>query len=198
MAEGHLGGAVSLTDRRTMLLLLIGVDGEARGEDSVNGITRLQKFLFLLEQEEGVSASNEGFKFKAYKAGPYSSRLYDDLELLENLDLVRSEATAESTALEATDIDRLAFVDLIEGDDERAADAFQERRFSLTAKGRDRVKQLLSSGDYEDAVEGVRRVKSRYAHYSLKDLLRHVYKKYPDMTTESEIIDEVMGRRASR
>ena len=44
------------------------------------------------------------------------------------------------------------------------------------------------------AVDGIRRVKSKYRGHSLRDLLRHVYRKFPEMTTESEIIDAVLDR----
>jgi len=184
--------------RRELLLLLIGLDEHGSSGGSVSGITRLQKLLFLLESEGRIQPSGEGFRFEPYKAGPYSSKLYDDLELLENLGLVRSEATAESTVTETADINRLSFDDLIGGFDEldggsRAADSFEEKRFTLTEKGKERVKVLLSGGQYEPIVSGIRRVKAKYSHYSLRDLLRYVYTKYPGWTTESEIIDEILG-----
>ncbi len=68
--------------RRDLELLVIGAD-----EDGLNGITRLQKLLFLLEREEGLTRSGADFAFTPYKAGPYSSAIYDDLEFLENLGL---------------------------------------------------------------------------------------------------------------
>jgi uncharacterized protein YwgA len=68
--------------RRQLLLLLVGLEGGGGVSGIVSGITRLQKFLFLLENEEGVRPAGDGFEFEPYKAGPYSSKLYDDLELL--------------------------------------------------------------------------------------------------------------------
>lgn len=186
--------------RRDLLLLLIGLDESGTWAGTVSGITRLQKFLFLLDEEGGIRPRGSGFEFEPYKAGPYSSKLYDDLELLENLGLIRSEATAEATVTETVDLNRLSFEDLMGGFDEReggtrAADSFEERRFALTEEGRGRVEKLLASGEYDPVVDGIRKVKSKFSHYSLRDLLRYVYRKYPGMTTESEIIDEVLGRR---
>jgi hypothetical protein len=40
----------------------------------------------------------------------------------------------------------------------------------------------------------IRKVKSRYATYSLNDLLFHVYTKYPETTVASEIRDKVLSR----
>ena len=77
------------------------------------------------------------------------------------------------------------------------ADSFEERRFTLTSKGRERAERLLGDPEYAQAVDGIRRVKSKYSSHSLRDLLRHVYRKFPDMTSESEIIDSVLGRKSN-
>jgi uncharacterized protein YwgA len=79
--------------RRNLLLLLVGTD-----PGGVGGITRLQKLLFLLEREEGLEPTERGFEFEAYKAGPYSPQLYDDLEFLENLGYLVSYVTAEASS----------------------------------------------------------------------------------------------------
>jgi len=72
-------------------MLGIGKD-ETDIANGINGITRLQKFLFLLENEDYLEKIEGGYKngFEAYKAGPYSSALYDDLEFLENLVLCQA------------------------------------------------------------------------------------------------------------
>ena len=61
----------------------------------IGGITRLQKLLFLLWKEAGIQEVEAGFEFKPYKAGPYSRKLYDELELLENLNLIHGEVQAK-------------------------------------------------------------------------------------------------------
>jgi len=191
--------------RRDLVLLLIGTDAKGSPTDEVGGITRLQKFLFLLQQEGGVSPSGDGFEFTAYKAGPYSSKLYDDIEFLENLGYLESEAVAEATDAEAAEVDVLDFDQLIgDGSDDPqepssdafgAADAYEERKFLLTDRGRERMKKLLENKEYAPVVDSIRRVKSKYGRYSLNDLLYYVYTKYPEMTTESEIKEKVLGRR---
>jgi uncharacterized protein YwgA len=186
--------------RRELLLMLIGLEGGDTFSGSISGITRLQKFIFLLENEEGIRPTGDGFQFEPYKAGPYSSKLYDDLELLENLGLIRSEATAESTPSEAADINRLNFEDLIGGFEElegssRASDSFEEHRFTLTEQGRARAEEFSKKGESEPFVSAIRKIKSKYSHYSLRDLLKYVYTRYPDWTTESEIKDEIFGTR---
>lgn len=188
--------------RRDLLLLLLGIKGQTATTDGLGGITRLQKLLFLLEQESHVTPIGEGFNFEAYKAGPYSSKLYDDLEFLENLNLIERRAAAEGTEEEAAEID-FTFESLIEPETESddpsgpAPDAYEEYSLSLTPSGLSKVRQMLDDQSYARAVDAVREIKNRYGQYSLKDLLYYVYNKYPEMTTESEIKEKVLRRKRS-
>jgi uncharacterized protein YwgA len=175
--------------------MLIGAGSSSPREGLVGGITRLQKLLFLLENEEGLRPDGEGFAFSAYKAGPYSSKLYDDIELLQNLRLLESESMAVATEAEAADIDALTFDELMGPPGELAADNYEERRFRLTEQGRAKVEALLQEQRLQPVAEKIERVKQRYGKRSLDDLLYYVYTKYPEMTVESEIKDHVLGRR---
>lgn len=184
--------------RRDLLLLLLGLGSTGDVSDEVGGITRLQKYLYLLEKEEQLVPAGEGFEFTPYKAGPYSSRLYDDLEFLENLGLISRKVSAEATEEEASEVE-LAFQDLIEPDhlerNKPEADALEEYKFRPTPEGIQKIRSLLESGRYEPVADKIKRIKSKYGRYSLSDLLYHVYTKYPEMTTESEIKEMVLRRR---
>lgn len=196
--------------RRDLVLLLLGVSPvvgqEAQG---LSGITRLQKLLYLLEQQHAIKPQGDGFEFAAYKVGPYSARIYDDLEFLENLGLIKSEVAGEVTEEAASEIDLLDFDELMgdsadnsagaPADGFGAADAYEERRFHLTQEGFQRVNKLIQDGGYEPIVDGIRKIKSKFGTYSLSDLLYYIYTNYPEMTTESEIKDKVLYRgRACR
>lgn len=190
-----------------MLLLLLGLDEHGITAKGIGGITRLQKLLFLVWKEAGIEQVNEKFEFKPYKAGPYSRALYDELELLENLGYVRSEVQGEASEAEAVELDELSFEQLMGNDADPflsdtsrgaagTADTFEERRYSLTEKGVKSVKELLSKPDAQPFTEGIRRIKSKFADYSLQDLLYHVYTRYEKdgWTSESEIRDQVLKR----
>ena len=189
--------------KQRLLLLLLGLDGSGVSMKGIGGITRLQKLLFLLWKEAGIQEVETGFDFKPYKAGPYSRKLYDELELLENLGFIQSEAQGEATDAEAAELEELSFEDLMGDDgqtfgdvDATASDSFEERRFTLTQKGLDTVKALLAKQDSKPFVDGIRKIKSKFANYSLQDLLYHVYTKYDDdgWTSESEIRDKVLRK----
>lgn len=191
--------------RRDLILLLLGVGDKEAGR--LGGITRLQKLIYLLQREEGFQPDGEGFEFEPYKAGPYSARVYDDLEFLENIGLIKSEVTdvaTDSEAAEIEEIDQLEFDDLFEdkrgngngGASGPPPDAYEERQFALTADGLEKFKVLSENESFRPASDAVRRIKSRFGTHSLDDLLYYVYSKYPEMTTESEIKEKVLARRS--
>jgi uncharacterized protein YwgA len=203
---------------RELLLLLIGLDDIAAPE-GLGGITRIQKLLYILQTEEHIRPAGDGFKFEPYKAGPYSPRIYDELQLLENLNYIRrassgehdsDDITTERISAEASDPEKaevdLTFEELMGPEDVMTArsdeiaptaDSYEEARFFLTDTGKNKIEKLLENPDYKPFVDGIRRVKSRFSKYSLNDLLYYVYTRHPTMTTESEIKEKVLRRRPS-
>lgn len=203
-----LGGEGMAITSKDLLMLLLGVDAHGISDRGVSGITRLQKFLFLLWKEAGITDVDSLFNFKPYKKGPYSRKLYDDLEFLENMGLVRSEVAGEASKAEAETIEELSFEQLMGSDadpfldipsksEAMTSDSFQERRFTLTEDGKKTAQHLLDEGQLKDAAEGIRRIKSKFGTFSLQDLLYHVYSQYEGegWTSESDIRDKVLGRK---
>ena len=76
------------------------------------------------------------------------------------------------------------------------SDAFEERRFTLTDKGLKLVTEILDKPEFKPFTDGIRKIKSKFANYSLQDLLYHVYTKYEaeGWTSESEIRDRVLRK----
>lgn len=67
-----------------MLMLLLHNSSEQR----IKGRTRLQKIVFLLE-EQGISF---GYEFKPYLYGPYSADLKNNVAMLTELGLLNEES----------------------------------------------------------------------------------------------------------
>ena len=95
-----------------MLLAAPGVRG-TEGEP-IQGTTRLQKLLFLMEHEAKLKPTKgDDFDFTAWKFGPVSKELYDDLEKLENLGFLESEPVSEPSKTELDEYG-LSFDDLLQ------------------------------------------------------------------------------------
>lgn len=201
-------------DRRDLLLVLIGA-----GDESVAGITRLQKYLFLLEREYGVKTSGAGINFEPYRFGPYAPEIYDDIQYLQNIGFLEPKNGPEGAGGEdAEDMDfnflapsRLVsagpsdeelveregfYAGSYEGPDTAAkaaeGDLGPERLFRLTAQARKYLDEQLSHDPAgQEVVEACREVKGRFP--SLNSLIRYVYNRYPEYVSESEIREKILG-----
>ncbi len=182
-------------NRGQLLLMLLAAKGY-RGEDAeaIQGTTRLQKLLFLVEREASLKAK-EGtdFKFEAWKYGPVSKELYDDLEKLENLGLLESEPVSAPSSPEIDEYG-LSFDDLMGDEESQARENSEEKTYRLSEKGIEWVRKNLTDKSRAQAFDKIRRIKEKYGALSLQDLLHYVYTKFPDMTTASEIKARVLRR----
>lgn len=144
----------------------------------IEGTTKLQKLFFLLQEETDF---NEVYKdvhieFEAYKYGPFSEQIYDELELLIGWGVIEE--------VEA-DID---FDDIREESD-RSSHAGM--RFKLTEKGRKAAEEVNRTLN-DDVEEQFEDVVDKYINMEVEELLEYVYNQYPRYTTESLIREEIL------
>jgi uncharacterized protein YwgA len=165
-----------------LVLLLLAAPGRTEeSRDRVNGITRLEKLLFLAEQEKDVGRDvKNAFKFKAYDYGPYSKAVYDAVELLTEAGLINQERAYAGQPLDEME-EWTAGVEQREG---------LERRFTLTDRGR-AIAKLLSS-QHKEVTEALSDVKKKYGDWPLRQLIRYVYSTYPLYAEASKIRDQVL------
>jgi uncharacterized phage-associated protein len=179
--------------RGEMLMMLLAAPG-ARGKEGepVQGTTRLQKLLFLMEHEANLKATKgKDFDFEAWRFGPVSKELYDDLEKLENLGLLQSEPVSQPSEAELDEYG-LSFDDLMGEDEAQSRDSFEEKKYRLTAEGLQWVREHEL---HTETFSKIRKIKEKYGALSLQDLLHYVYTKFPRYTTASEIKGKVLRRR---
>lgn len=165
-----------------LILLLLQAETDApAARNQIHGVTRLEKLLFLAEQEEDISKQVEdGFVFKPYDYGPYSKEIYEAVELLEEANLLREERVFEGRSLDEME-EAVATNSEPEG---------VERRFFLTDEGT-AVAQLLAK-EHRKVSSALSSIKNRYAGMSLRSLIRYVYGRYPQFAEASKIRDEVL------
>lgn len=165
-----------------MVLLLLAAPTQVDQADGrINGITRLEKLLFLADQEEEAQAGvQDPFKFEAYHYGPYSKAVYEAVELLEQAGLLKEER-----ALGGEPFDEMEELETDVTDESPV-----ERRFILTAEGQ-AVANLLASR-HGDTSKALGRIKDRYAKMPLRQLIRYVYTRYPAFAEKSRIRSQVI------
>ena len=165
-----------------LVLLLLAASGRGEAtQDRVNGITRLEKLLFLAEHETDVGRNvRDPFKFHAYDYGPYSKAVYEAVDLLEEAGLISEERAFAGQPLDEME-EWTAGIEQREG---------IERRFALTDRGRVIAHYLADR--HPTVAEGLSKIKKQYGDLSLRKLIRYVYGQYPSFAEASRIRDQII------
>ena len=162
-------GRIDQIDRRTDVIFILFYFAE-----EIYGVTKVQKLLFLIEQETEFFNEFEedvNFNFAPYKMGPFSQEVYLELHFLLQLDAIdKDDWDAEAEYVE-TDL--------------------ANQKFVITSKGRKIAQELVEILEPEHREE-LESLVQQYNALQLNDLLKYVYTEYPTYTIESEIKDEVL------
>lgn len=156
-------------DRRTDVVFIVFYFAE-----SIRGVTKVQKILFLIEHETEFFeeySEDVGFNFAPYKMGPFAEGVYEEIHFLLQLNAIEAQTMPDSSI-------------------DQADSELSHKEFTITSKGEKIASQLVEILEPEFQQE-LEELVERYNSMSLTELLRHVYTEYPEYTTESEITDDV-------
>ena len=171
-----------LTD---VILVLLRFSERDSRDGWFHGITRMEKIIFLLQQERDLDRWIKDDKpaFTAYKLGPYSQEIYTAVEFLNTYNLIEDTTFVGESRLDVLE-------ETIALDAEHLQ--YSERRFRLTSRGRKAADILMERSD-ESIVGDMRDYYREFGGIPLPRLLRYVYRKYPQFTGESIIKESVLG-----
>ena len=165
-----------------VLLLLATPTRWEEATNRINGITRLEKLLFLVDKECNYGdALDEPFVFVPYHYGPYSKEVYEAVELLEEAGLIIEQRGFTDSELDRAE--ELFYSGV-------ATEISYERQFILTDDGRSVASYLFRNHPQLEAE--ISRIKDTYAGLSLQTLIYHVYTEYPDYAAKSVIRDKIV------
>jgi DNA-binding PadR family transcriptional regulator len=183
--EEHMTTEPSL-ELDDLIVLLLGAPSQKPSlQDRLEGVTRLEKLVFLLEKESPIrQLLAEEAEFRSHNFGPFSSKLYQAVDMLAAAGLLE-----DSSDLGSSTEDSWEAQTLIGGN---PSDPYATRNFALTDKGR-RYFDALKKEVPESYIKDLTEFKDRFASLPLRRLVRFVYEKYPDYTDKSLIRDEILG-----
>ncbi len=189
-----------LTGADYLLLLLYLDDCSA-----INGAIRITKMMFLFNKEiapllrkKGVSISEDDLpKFSAYNYGPFSKDVYEQVELFQSIGFIKvKNLYANEEMSEVDDWEESAFeTEFSEGTSPYLSN--QDGKFmqyKLLSLGKKYVESEIMPQLTNEQLSVLTAYKKRIVHTSPKMILRYVYTKYPEMTENSLIKDEVLGK----
>jgi len=143
----------SRLSRLDILLLLLEKCSDDGSIGFIRGKTKLQKLLFLVQNELAKRGYRAKYAFRPYLYGPYSRELYIDIEWLRMNDLVDVKTTFDE------DIGLMA-------------------DFSITKKGKSRLMDLIESRNYRNINEIVEDVAMKYGEMSTTQLVEFVHEEF--------------------
>jgi uncharacterized protein len=166
----------------TILVLLAAATSDPRQRYRCDGVTRLEKLLFLLENETGFKDEQaELFAFEPYHYGPYSAAVYNAIDFLKSMRLIEERQIDVSSGL---DVGEQA--EALDPDDLNQGNSYVERQLILTDDGK-AVAKVLSTRVSSAGKEALTQIKDRYGSMPLRQLLRYVYSRYPEYAERSRI-----------
>lgn len=148
--------------RRQLLPLALAY---ADNQEPVHGRTRLQKMVFLMQQEledEGFDLTGRNqYQFMAYDYGPFSKTLYDDIDRLKDQHLIHENE-------EEFDGDKVIYEYKIEQD------------------GIQSLEERLTDDQVQQLVEKAQEIKEQFNEMPLQKLIDKVYSQYPNYAKNSQ------------
>jgi hypothetical protein len=174
---------MAIDNRKDLLLLVLAAD---EGTPIV-GVTRLQKYLYVLQEHGGWGPRlTTKYDFRPYDFGPFDDQVYADLDFLENVGLIRKDPAGEEPSAET-------------GEQQETSDSWgtSDPEFApwqdddatwvyrLTDKGREFVqRELPVSGEEQESIEELKRT---WNSQPLASLLRWLYSNYPDTAVNTKL-----------
>lgn len=149
-----------MNTRKMLPLALLYADEEHQ----IEGRTRFQKLIFLMQMEGNLNniAPTDTYRFEPYDYGPFSSTLYDDLD---------------------SHIERGLIEDSKEELDEE--DDIVKYEYQLKSEGQEFVEERQSEKEFDRIVQEAERILREYGDIPLPELIDIVYSKYPEYAENS-------------
>lgn len=170
------------------IVLLLGAPTTTPSlEFRIEGVTRLEKLIYLLERETELKefVALEDAEFEAHNFGPFSSKIYMAVDTLAAAELVEDSAKLAPSSEDLWEAKEVA------GSVPAEADPYITRNITLTDRGQRYYKAIVQElpESTETMLSGF---KDRFGALPLRELIRYVYERYPEDTGKSLIKNDIL------
>jgi hypothetical protein len=179
-----------------LMLLLYAEGASGKVGEPIEGITRLDKLMYLLsESKEFSPIVNENYEFQADNFGPFAPELFDDIQALKQECIIDSSEKKTKNKIETVDEESVEKV--FEEEQPEVSVSWKKyalETYKLTEVGMKIAGQLYSNLGEPQKQELVR-IKKTFGSMNLKNLLYYVYSIAPkNLLEKSKIKEEVLGK----
>lgn len=177
-------------DREDVILMVIEANERLHGRASLSGITRLEKLVYLLEQETDFEGVGSFFPFFAHNFGPFSKEVYEAVDFLAGCNLLEVREKAYGSPYASAGEAGLAEVIADDEAEEVVVEVesnIKEKEFKLTEEGRIVARKMRDAVARKrpSDVEQLDSIVHKYGAWPLRQIIRYVYRRYPLMTVNS-------------
>jgi uncharacterized protein YwgA len=170
-----------------LIVMLLGAPTKSPGlVNKVSGITRLEKLIFILDEETDVGQMlTDSPEFVPHNFGPFSQKVYQAIDILASANLVTDSAQIDVSNDESWETGNFI--------DDEPDQQYTSREISLTERGR-RYYNALETEFGSNVVSTVSAVKDRFGNLPLTQLVRYVYQRHPEQIEKSIIRNKILGK----
>lgn len=159
-------------DDAIILLLGTRIKGLSHNPE-LKGITRLEKLMFLIGKEtQAMNWLKDNFEFEAAPFGPFSSKLYQTVDMLLSAELIKERRTISVNNLDSWEEENLIGIE---------NNSCTMRNFNLTQRGEEYYNSLVKDID-KKTLEKISSFKNTFAFLPIRLLVRYTYSMYPEYT----------------
>ena len=189
---------IKLKSGDLLLLLLYSKGVKDATNEPIIGRTRLTKTLFVFNKEFYKDFAKDNTlippdslpEFFAWKFGPMSKEILEDLEFFIKINFVQVKEITNSLAYEeAQEYSYLIENSSLTNESEKE---YVEEMYFLTDIGVKYVESEIVPHLSENQQTIIEELKRRFNNASLKQILQYVYEKYPDYIEKSIIKESVL------
>lgn len=179
-----------------VLMILLYSEGRS-GEvgEPIEGITRLDKIMYLLSQSTEFSQIiNKSYEFQADNFGPFAPELFDDIQALKQECVIDTSSERKTkNRIETVDEESVEKVFDEEPDMNVSWKKYPVETYKLTEIGMKIATQLYNNLTEAQKIE-IKKIKKTFGEMNLKNLLYYVYSTAPGkMLAKSRIKNEILG-----
>ena len=176
------------------LLLLLYLDNKS----PILGAIRLEKMMFLFNNEIAPRLKETGLdsdklpEFIAYNFGPFSKDVYEQVELFKGIGFLQViNLKAKEELIEADDWEEGPFSKELDYTGFQLNEEKRYYKYQMLDLGADYVSEKIYPQLTAEQLVMLLQFKKKITSLSPKQILRYVYTKYPDFTSNSLIKNEV-------
>lgn len=176
------------------LLLLLYLDDKS----PILGAIRLEKMMFLFNNEIAPRLKETGLnsdklpEFIAYNFGPFSKDVYEQVELFKGIGFLQViNLKAKEELIEADDWEEGPFSKELDYTGFQLNEEKRYYKYQMLDLGADYVSKKICPELTAEQLAMLLQFKKKITSLSPKQILRYVYTKYPDFTSNSLIKNEV-------